>query len=519
MLKHLRDQVEKIIDEATDPTINVIVQMTTPDEELDDILKTASEAMERRRVTVSARDLLPAPADELEKAKGKKTTAAAKRHLAEWNQSLSTTMAQSSLSDTTPAKLKTIANRVLKPLFTSSFVESIVGGLDAIKKASEKIQKVSDAMPHFWSSGSAVMEVKKDQLHRLPEEVPEIADIYPNRVVTVAPVVEIKEDPEGLRAAENHISTWGLQTTGALAAWGAFGVRGKGVKVAVLDTGVDATHPDLKDRVVGFAELDAQGRNITNGKKSYDSKEHGTHCAGTIAGGNASGRWIGMAPEAEILSALVLKNGKGTDAQILAGMQWAMENGADIVSMSLGGLRLTPDVLDTYTRTIINATRLGIPVIVSIGNEGHQTSGSPGNDFFALGVGATSIDDRPAGFSGGRAQVITSSRFIAEKYLPLVYRKPDVSAPGVAVYSCIPGNKYASWNGTSMAAPHVAGAAALLLSGTTIREVPKKKRAFLIQDLLTATAEELGESGQDQRYGFGRIDVLRAIGHAKHLGY
>jgi subtilisin family serine protease len=330
--------------------------------------------------------------------------------------------------------------------------------------------------------------------------------------------------PGAVSAAENEISTWGLQKTNALACWGAFNALGKGVKVAVLDTGVDAAHPTLTGRVTKFAEFDHGGNTVQDGDGSiaYDSGQHGTHCCGTVAGGfggkNMNLR-IGIAPEAEIHAGLVLKGGSGTDAQILAGMQWAIQNGSDVISMSLGGLRMTPDVLDTYTRTIITANRLGIPVVIAMGNDGHQTSGAPGNDFFAFTVGATDVEDRTAGFSGGRTQIITRSRFINSRYLPLVYRKPDVSGPGVAVYSCTPNGKFASWNGTSMATPHVAGALALLLSGTSIGSVDQSRRAYLIQDILTATVDELGESGQDQRFGYGRIDVLRAIGYAHHLGY
>lgn len=163
---------------------------------------------------------------------------------------------------------------------------------------------------------------------------------------------------------------------------------------------------------------------------AYDSDAHGTHCAGIICGGDASGRWIGMAPKAKVLAGLVLKGGSGTDAQILAGMEWAVRSRAQVISLSLGGLRLAADVLDTYTRTIINANRLGIPVVVAVGNEGSQTSGSPGNDYFAFTVGATDSEDWAAGFSGGRTQVFTSSRYIKPEYLPLVYSKPDVSCAG-----------------------------------------------------------------------------------------
>jgi subtilisin family serine protease len=315
-----------------------------------------------------------------------------------------------------------------------------------------------------------------------------------------------------------------LQNTNALAAWGSFGAKGAGVKVAVLDTGVDATHPTLSGRVTKFGEFDGNGNTVQDGDASiaFDSAKHGTHCCGTVAGqkgGTNSNLHIGMAPDAEIFAGLVLKGGSGTDAQILAGMQWAIQKKADVISLSLGGLRMTPDVLDTYTRTIISANRLGITVVIAMGNDGHQTSGAPGNDYFAFSVGATDVLDRAAGFSGGRTQVIAQSRFIDPQYLPLVYQKPDVSAPGVAVYSCIPGNKFASWNGTSMATPHVAGAIALLLSGTTIKSVPANTRAYLIQDIMMSTVDELGESGQDQRYGQGRIDVLRALGYAHKLGY
>jgi subtilisin family serine protease len=181
---------------------------------------------------------------------------------------------------------------------------------------------------------------------------------------------------------------------------------------------------------------------------------------------------------------------------------------------------LGPDVPTTYTSAILNALRVGIPVVTAIGNEGSQTTGSPGNDYLAFAVGAIDSLNRTAGFSGGRTQVIRQSPYFPEDMLPLVYSEPDVSAPGVAVYSSIPGGKWEYFNGSSMAAPHVAGAIALLLSATDIKaKVEPTERAFVIQDLLTGSAEELGEAGQDHRYGFGRIDVLRTIGFAKDLGY
>jgi subtilisin family serine protease len=163
---------------------------------------------------------------------------------------------------------------------------------------------------------------------------------------------------------------------------------------------------------------------------------------------------------------------------------------------------------------------LGIPVVVSIGNEGSQTSGSPGNDYFAFTVGATDASDRAAGFSGGRTQIIENSRYISQEYLPVVYSKPDVSAPGVDIFSSVPGGSWEVMSGTSMATPHVAGAIALLLSKpTTIADLEGIHRVNLLQTLLSSTVQELGESGQNHRFGFGRIDVLRAFGYANELGY
>jgi subtilisin family serine protease len=169
---------------------------------------------------------------------------------------------------------------------------------------------------------------------------------------------------------------------------------------------------------------------------------------------------------------------------------------------------------------LIGALDAGVPVVVAIGNEGSQTSGSPGNDFFAFTVGATDSQDLAAGFSGGRTQIVESSRYINPKNLPFVYSKPDVSAPGVEILSAVPGGKYEAWNGTSMATPHVAGAMALLLSeNRSIREVDGRDRSQLLKDLLVSTVQPLGESGQNHRFGFGRINALRAMGLAIDLGY
>jgi len=241
------------------------------------------------------------------------------------------------------------------------------------------------------------------------------------------------------------------------------------------------------------------------GSPTHDSHVHGTHTAGTICGRNWKGINIGVAPEAQVASALVLPGGGGTFAQIVAGMQWTIDQNAHVINMSLGGQGYDP----IWNLPVLNTTLSGVLVVASIGNSGHGTSGGPGNDFVALGVGATHPLDGVAGFSGGQT-LVGVPWFIYS----LTYMKPDLSAPGVQVLSAIPvppgtepeDAELAAFNGTSMAAPHVAGATALLLSvAPGLQGDP-----FGVRDILLATIEDYGEAGRDQRFGFGRLDALSA---------
>jgi len=480
----LRQQIERINDENPGKRISVIVQMVAGDDLRRHMIE-ATEVAAKRRAVITARDLLDEIGKKPSESRSGGTKRAGKR--------------KGTHKPSTPNRKLDFGNRSL-----SSFMRS-----QWVRGTGTKTPPIA-----FNSFGTAVVDVTRDELAKL-EEMKDVAAVFPNRLVKRPPVSKATSLP---RAVLDHPGyTSGLARTGAMASWGAYTALGQGTKVAILDTGVDPKHPDLEGKIAGFAEFDENGNTvIDNARRAYDSDEHGTHCAAIVVGGNASGRWIGVAPEASIYAGLVLKNGEGTDAQVLAGIEWAISKKVDVISMSLGGLSMTADVFDTYTLAFIRANEAGIPVVCAVGNEGSQTTGSPGNDIFAFTVGATDVEDRAAGFSGGRTQVIEASRYLDPEALPLVYSKPDVTAPGVDIFSAVPKRKYEAWNGTSMATPHVAGAFALLFSAKPpmLASLKGTDRVNAAQTLLAGTVKELGEAGQNHRFGYGRIDILRALGFA-----
>ena len=233
------------------------------------------------------------------------------------------------------------------------------------------------------------------------------------------------------RPPSTAASAWGIERVGALAAWGAYNARGKGVKVGVLDTGVDAEHPDLKGKVANWAEFDADGKRVT-GSTPHDTDRHGTHVCGTIAGGNASGKWIGVAPEARLAVGLVLDGEQGgSDAQVLAGIDWALERNVDVISMSLGALVIGPETPGTYTRAIVECFLRGVPVVAAIGQRGRRHRRLAGQRPVRPRRSAppTSTTSWPASAVAARRSS-PSPTSIRPGLLPLPYPKPDVSAPG-----------------------------------------------------------------------------------------
>jgi subtilisin len=239
--------------------------------------------------------------------------------------------------------------------------------------------------------------------------------------------------------------SWGITRIKADQLWAA-GFTGKGVVVGHLDTGVDGSHPVLQGAIAAFAEFDMAGDQVP-GAKPHDSGEHGTHTAGTIASRGGTKGPFGVAPEARLASAMVIEGGQVID-RILAGMEWMVGQQVRILSMSLGLRGFEPSF-----QVVVDALRAAnvLPVF-AVGNEFANSSRSPGNYANVLSIGAMDSSNRIPDFS--------SSQLFGRPIKPLV---PDLVAPGVGVLSSIPDGKFAEMDGTSMATPHVAGLAALLL--------------------------------------------------------
>ncbi len=265
--------------------------------------------------------------------------------------------------------------------------------------------------------------------------------------------------------------TWGLKRLNIRALWDK-GFSGKGVRVGHLDTGVDGSHPALAGAIADgdFAEFDWTGNQVP-GARPHDSAEHGTHTAGTLLGRAGPRGRFGVAPGAQLVSALSIEGGQVID-RILAGLEWIVSRNVQILTMSVG----LPGYVAAFEEVIAALRRNKVLPVIAIGNEGPDTSRSPGNYPNVLSVGACTEDDLVADFS--------SSQRMARQQDPF---EPDLVAPGVNVLSSVPGGKFAMMDGTSMATPHVAGLAALLRQAEPTATIDDIENAILNSCTLPAT--------------------------------
>ena len=303
------------------------------------------------------------------------------------------------------------------------------------------------------------------------------------------PSVKYVEQDIYVRALE-QIVPWGISKIGADVVHSDDN-KGEGVKVCIIDTGIDYDHPDL---VANYVD----GIDLVNGDADpLDDNGHGTHCAGIVAAADNDIGVIGVAPEANLYAVKVLnKRGSGFLSTVIAGINWSIENDMHVISMSLG----TSVYSESLENACVAADIEGIVIVAAAGNEG---DGDPDTIEYSypaaydsvIAVGATDINNAAPSWSN-------SGSFL------------ELAAPGVSIYSTLPiyrvsltplyGFDYGTLSGTSMACPHVAGTAALVLASN-----PSLTNED-VRLLLQSTADDLGPIGWDTVYGDGLVDAEEA---------
>ncbi|MBV9595213.1 MAG: S8 family serine peptidase, partial [Chloroflexi bacterium] len=308
------------------------------------------------------------------------------------------------------------------------------------------------------------------------KQSPLVVDAYPDHVVSLTLTPDDPLFPQ----------QWDLPKISAPTAWDT--TEGNNAAVAVLDCGVHSNHPDLNGQVVLESNFSAAGT-------TDDLCNHGTHVAGTIAAIIDNGVGVaGVAPRAHLLNGKVLDDtGSGFLSDVESGIEWAADNGANVVNMSLGA----PIACDTGMQQAVNyAWNKGVVVVAAAGNSGTSGAASPGSCNNVIAVAATDSNDAKPNWSNFGANV-------------------SLAAPGVNIVSTVNpadngGNLYASLSGTSMAAPHVSALAALVWSSTY------GSSASAVRDRMFSTADKI--SGTGSLWTYGRIDAAAAVAPATPTG-
>jgi subtilisin family serine protease len=324
-------------------------------------------------------------------------------------------------------------------------------------------------------NGKAVWVSKKGEAELLKSG--KVLRIDPDVEVYALENVRIK----GVKPQPSQTITWNIDRVDAEISWAIS--TGDPVKVGVIDTGIDLKHPDLQANIKG-------GYNAINPLKSpNDDNGHGTHVAGIIAALNNSIGVVGVGPNIDLYAIKVLNaSGSGYLSDVIEGLDWAVANGMQVVNMSLG----TSQDVQSFHDAIVRAYNAGVTIVAAAGNSGGAVS-YPAAYTEVIAVSATDQNNQIASFSSRGPEV-------------------DLAAPGVNIYSTYKGQNYATLSGTSMAAPHVTGAAALIID-------TKKCDLNLdgvctpseVQQRLEQTAIDLGDPGKDPLYGSGLVNVYRAL--------
>jgi subtilisin family serine protease len=330
-------------------------------------------------------------------------------------------------------------------------------------------------------TGSSIVDLSHKEAEQLRHELPDVAVIQDRRLDLIQP------NKAGAASAKQKISArdlWHLHRIGLLDKKGrrTTAMTGLHVRVLVLDTGIEGNHPELRGRVGESYEFNTAAWKVEKQPESIDTDQHGTHVAGIVAG-----RSVGVAPEATLINGVMIPRGQGSLSSFILALEWAASKpDIQIICMSAGIPGLQADMHDV----IEDVLSVGVLPVIAIGNEGRNRTRSPGNYAEVLSVGASRRDGMVSSFS-------SSGTILADQHS---YPAPTLVAPGEEVFSCVPGGHYQCWNGTSMAAPIVAGIAALLL-----QKYPMIPVLQLVEEILDRARYNEDEEEIRQGYGVAHI--------------
>ena len=406
-----------------------------------------------------------------------------------------------------------------------SFSKNSQSDIMSILGAEEKNGGVSDIRCH-WLVNAVSCNASREVIYYLSNHN-DVAVIAYNKMSYLLWDEEMRpvESPRGMTQNITHVK--------ANQVWN-MGYTGKGVLVAVIDTGVNFNHIDLADHLWdGGEEYPNHGYNtIENSHDVSDGFGHGTHCAGTICGDGTSGTQTGIAPDATLMCVKVIDNtGYGSATSISAGMEFAIEHGADVLNMSLGIPFASAAVREMLRSACENALQCGIAAPTSVGNDGQLQISFPvpnnvrvpggcpppwihpdqesnaGGLSCCIATGAVDYNNVRASFSSYGPFTWQETAYADYPYNPgMGLIRPDISAPGVGVISADPNNPngHVSMDGTSQAAPCVTGVIALMLEKN-----PELTPAEISMTLET-TAVKLADN-KNNYTGSGCVDALAAI--------
>jgi uncharacterized repeat protein (TIGR01451 family) len=366
----------------------------------------------------------------------------------------------------------------------------------------------------LWIVNAIAVSGPAEVVAKLAEE-PGVARVAPDEAHPLINQPQIREGvamdwATAVSSPSNRTSnrtTWGVERIQAPYVWHGLGITGEGVTVAIMDSGVDWLHPDLNPNYRGNLPggvshlgnwYNAPDPTIT---EPFDAMGHGTHVAGTAVGQNG----IGVAPGASWIAVNIANaNGLIYDSDIHASFQWLLAPAGDpaLAPDIINGSWGAPGWLTTYNADIQALHLAGILTVFAAGNSGPATGSilTPGGLPGVLTVGASDPYENVTWFSSRGPSPLTNET------------KPALVAPGAQVLSSLPGGQYNTYNGTSMAAPHASGAAALLLSGN-----PTLSRQAVMA-ALTTTAVSLAQPIPNLDSGWGRLEIYTAVGSQPTVG-